>query len=104
MEDLNAREIAYFLPLVVAAFWIGLYPKPVMDVLKQPVIKLVQQVNPAFFAQEALEASQRDAARIGMAGMAAPAHAAPEAHEGAGIHVEAPAAHGEAAPSHGGHH
>ena len=46
MADLNAREIAYFVPLLVAAFWIGLYPKPLMDVLRKPVDKLVTQVNP----------------------------------------------------------
>jgi ATP-dependent protease Clp ATPase subunit len=49
MSDLTARELAYLLPLVVSAFWIGLYPKPIMDVLRQPVQKLVQQVNPSFY-------------------------------------------------------
>jgi len=69
MKDLNAREIAYFLPLVVAAFWIGLYPKPVMNILREPVKKLVQQVNPDFYKGEALEAGQRAAAKAGMAAM-----------------------------------
>jgi NADH-quinone oxidoreductase subunit M len=94
MADLNAREIAYFLPLVVAAFWIGLYPRPVMAILKEPVTKLVMQVNPDFYKQEALEAGQRKAAALGMAGMKAPAH-----HEAAETHGEAPDA--EAAHSHG---
>lgn len=49
MEDLNTREIAYFLPLLIAAFWIGLYPKPIMDILHKPVHKLVQQINPQFY-------------------------------------------------------
>jgi NADH-quinone oxidoreductase subunit M len=52
MSDLNAREMAYLLPLVAAAFWIGLYPKPIMDVLRQPIQKLVQQVNPSFYLNE----------------------------------------------------
>jgi len=87
MADLNAREIAYFLPLLLAAFWIGLYPKPVMDVLREPVIKLVQQVNPGFYAQEARDKAmaevQRNAAKAGMAAMAAPggAHAPAEGGE-----------------------
>ena len=95
MSDLNPREIAYFLPLVVAAFWIGLYPRPVMAILKEPVIKLVQQVNPDFFKQEALEGVQREAAKVGMAAMQAPHHhaEAAEAAEGA-----------EAEPSQGGGH
>jgi len=78
MADLNAREIAYFLPLLVAAFWIGLYPKPLLEVLDAPVHKLVTQVNPDFYRQEALTAAQRMAAKAGMAAMAAPAEA--EAH------------------------
>jgi NADH-quinone oxidoreductase subunit M len=81
MADLNAREIAYFAPLVLAAFWIGLYPKAMMDVLRQPVVKLVQQVNPEFYRQEALEAGQRAAAKAGMAAMGLPG-AKPESEEG----------------------
>lgn len=84
MPDLTVREIAYFAPLIVAAFWIGLYPKPVMDVLDKPVAKLVGQIDPGFYKAERLEAQQIEAARIGMAGMQAapgteevPAHGEP---------------------------
>jgi NADH-quinone oxidoreductase subunit M len=72
MKDLNAREIAYFLPLVAAAFWIGIYPRPVMAVLQAPVKKLVQQVNPDFYAQESLAEGQRVAAQFGAKAMNAP--------------------------------
>jgi len=76
MADLNGREIAYFVPLVLAAFWIGLYPKAMMDVLRQPVIKLVQQVNPGFYEAEArmqaMADGQKAAARAGMAAMSLP--------------------------------
>jgi NADH-quinone oxidoreductase subunit M len=72
MPDLNAREVAYFAPLVLAAFWIGLYPKPLMDVLDKPVQHLVEQVNPAMLKAEALEATHAAAAKVGMAGMKAP--------------------------------
>ena len=104
MEDLNQREVLYFAPLVVMAFWIGLYPKPFMDVMDAPVRKLVTQINPGFFAAEALAGKQAEAAKLGMQGMAAPAHAdaAPTGHEvhGSPAH-EAPS---HEAPAHGGGH
>jgi len=78
MKDLNAREIAYFLPLVVAAFWIGIYPKPVMAVLQAPVKKLVQQVNPDFYTQESLAEGQRVAAQVGAKAMNAPGQTSQE--------------------------
>ena len=31
--DLSGRELATFIPLVVLAFWIGLYPKPFFQIL-----------------------------------------------------------------------
>ncbi|NTW86157.1 MAG: NADH-quinone oxidoreductase subunit M [Holophagaceae bacterium] len=108
MEDLNLREILYFAPLVIAAFWIGLYPKPVMDVMDAPVRKLVEQVTPGFHAAQDLAAKQAAAARLGMQGMTAPAAhhgAAPAAHEAAPAGHAAPhaePAHG--APAHGGGH
>jgi NADH-quinone oxidoreductase subunit M len=69
MADLTPREIAYFMPLLAAAFWIGLYPKPVMDVLSKPVAKLVRQIDPNFYNGNSLQARQAEAARIGMAAM-----------------------------------
>ena len=106
MEDLNLREILYFAPLVIAAFWIGLYPGPIMDVMDAPVRKLVEQVSPGFHAAQDLAAKQAAAAKLGMKGMTAPAahhDAAPAGHEAAPAgHEAAPAAHG--APAHGGGH
>ncbi|RLE21455.1 MAG: Fe-S-binding domain-containing protein, partial [Acidobacteria bacterium] len=52
LSDLNGREIAYFMPLVIAAFWIGLYPKPFFKILEKPVNHLVEQVQPDFFKRE----------------------------------------------------
>jgi NADH-quinone oxidoreductase subunit M len=105
MEDLNLREVLYFAPLVIVAFWIGMYPKPIMDVMDAPVRKLVEQVTPGFHAAEALAAKQAIAAKLGMKGMTAPA----AHHEVAPGHEPAPAAHTEghapsAAPAHGGGH
>jgi len=45
LHDLNFREIATLVPLVVLAFWIGLYPRPFFRILEEPVQRLVQQVN-----------------------------------------------------------
>jgi NADH-quinone oxidoreductase subunit M len=85
MADLNAREIAYFVPLVIVAFWIGLYPKAMMDVLRAPVVKLVQQVNPGFYEAEAkmqaMADGQKAAAQAGMAAMSLPG-AKSESEEG----------------------
>ncbi|WP_005036143.1 complex I subunit 4 family protein [Holophaga foetida] len=94
MKDLNAREIAYFAPLVVVAFWIGLNPTPIMEILAKPVEKLVIQVNPDFYKHEELAKVQAEAAKVGMAAMAAPAH-----HEAAEAHESAT----PAAEVHGGH-
>jgi len=45
LPDLNAREIAVLLPLVALAFGIGLYPKPLFDLVQIPVAALVERVH-----------------------------------------------------------
>jgi NADH-quinone oxidoreductase subunit M len=49
LKDLNWREIATLVPLIIWAFWIGLYPKPFFNVLEKPVAAIVQRVNPDFY-------------------------------------------------------
>ncbi len=49
LKDLSFREIMTLVPLVIWAFWIGIYPKPFFDVLEKPVNAIVQSVNPNFF-------------------------------------------------------
>ncbi len=46
LQDLNLRELATFVPLIILAFWIGLYPKTFLQYLDQPVIQIVQRVRP----------------------------------------------------------
>jgi NADH-quinone oxidoreductase subunit M len=41
LRDLNGREIATVLPLLIFIFWIGLYPKPFFDLMAPAVDKLV---------------------------------------------------------------
>jgi len=50
LKDLNLREIMTLVPLVIWAFWIGIYPKPFFKVLEKPVAAIVQRVNPGFYA------------------------------------------------------
>ncbi len=45
LPDLNARETAVLLPLVALAFAIGLYPKPLFDIIQKPVAELVGRVH-----------------------------------------------------------
>ena len=49
LPDMNLREHAVLLPLVVMAFWIGIYPKPFFAVIERPVERIVRQVNPGFY-------------------------------------------------------
>jgi NADH-quinone oxidoreductase subunit M len=49
LKDLTVREFATFLPLVVLAFWIGVFPKPFLAVIDKPVEKIIRIVNPAHF-------------------------------------------------------
>jgi hypothetical protein len=36
-------------PLIIVAFWIGLYPAPFFKALDKPVNKLVAKVRPDYF-------------------------------------------------------
>jgi NADH-quinone oxidoreductase subunit M len=49
LSDLNLREYVTLIPLVLWAFWIGLYPKPYFTILEQPVKQIVEQVNPDYY-------------------------------------------------------
>jgi len=52
LEDLNAREYATLIPLVILMFWIGIYPKPLFRYLERPVQQIVEQVNPGYYGAE----------------------------------------------------
>jgi NADH-quinone oxidoreductase subunit M len=47
MADLSRREIAIFAPLVLAVLWMGVYPKPVLDVFSASVDQLVVRYQEA---------------------------------------------------------
>ncbi|HYG98164.1 MAG TPA: NADH-quinone oxidoreductase subunit M [Terriglobales bacterium] len=48
LNDLSGREIATFVPLIVLALWIGLYPKPFFQILDQPVRQIVATARPDY--------------------------------------------------------
>jgi NADH-quinone oxidoreductase subunit M len=48
LKDLSARELATLVPLVILAFAIGLYPKPLFQILATPVNNLVATVRPDY--------------------------------------------------------
>src|SRR6476646_2195495 len=58
LPDLNLREWATLLPLIIMAFWIGLYPAPFFKALDKPVNKLVEIVHAAAPPDAPKEASR----------------------------------------------
>jgi NADH-quinone oxidoreductase subunit M len=48
LADLSPREVATFVPLIVLAVWIGIYPKPFLDRLAPTVTAVIARVNPAY--------------------------------------------------------
>jgi NADH-quinone oxidoreductase subunit M len=68
LKDLNLRELATLVPLVVLCFWIGIYPKPFLAFLHKPMAQLAEIVRPG-----------RSAAQ-GLAANAVPPHAPAPAH------------------------
>jgi len=48
LPDLSIREWAYMVPLLILSLWIGVYPKPFLEYIQQPVNALVKQVRPEY--------------------------------------------------------
>jgi NADH-quinone oxidoreductase subunit M len=49
LPDLHFGEYLTLVPLVLAAFWIGIYPAPLFRVLDKPVQQLVERYNPSYY-------------------------------------------------------
>ncbi len=54
LPDLNLREFATFVPLLILVVWIGLYPKPFLDRLETSVARVMARVNSAYAPFNAL--------------------------------------------------
>jgi NADH-quinone oxidoreductase subunit M len=48
LPDLSLRELATFVPLIILAFWIGLYPAPFINRLDTSVSKVMARVNTSY--------------------------------------------------------
>ena len=55
---MNYREIGYLLPLVILMFWIGLYPRPYLNLMQPTVNHYVTKM------QERQQAAQSEAERV----------------------------------------
>jgi NADH-quinone oxidoreductase subunit M len=49
VKDLNRRELALGVALVACMVWIGVYPKPIFDLLDKPVEYVVRKVDPNYY-------------------------------------------------------
>ena len=48
LADLSQREFATFLPLLILAVWMGLYPAPFLRRLDTSVQRIVARVSPQY--------------------------------------------------------
>jgi NADH-quinone oxidoreductase subunit M len=80
LVDLNARELATLVPLVVLCFWIGVYPKPFLAFLHKPVGKVAALVQPAKYGPNTALAASPAAADPHAAADPAPAAEPAPAH------------------------
>src|SRR6266699_3869823 len=46
--DLNVRERAYMTPLLLLSLWVGVYPKPFLEYIQQPVNAVVRHMRPDY--------------------------------------------------------
>jgi len=68
LQDLNAREIIYMVPLLLLMFWIGLYPKPFIEIMTPAANNTIRMVNRGVADQKQVHLSleyPKDAVPIG---------------------------------------
>jgi NADH-quinone oxidoreductase subunit M len=59
LSDLSFREVIVFVPLIIWAVWIGIYPKPYFDILEKPVAQIMERVRPGYYEGGAQNARAR---------------------------------------------
>ena len=60
LADLNVRELATFVPLIILAVWIGLYPSPFLRRLETSVERVMTRVNADYAPQNVMAVCQDD--------------------------------------------
>jgi len=63
LPDLNMREFATFVPLMILAVWIGLYPAPFLRRLETSVNRVVARVNPEYQAGRTVSLAECESRR-----------------------------------------
>ena len=58
LKDLNLREMVTLVPIVVLIFWIGVYPKPFLNMIEPPVEKVVLKLQRAQISMGILPADR----------------------------------------------
>ncbi len=56
LKDLNWRERIVLIPLIIAIFWIGIYPKPFFDRMEPSVKSLIEDAQMKYERNQALKA------------------------------------------------
>jgi NADH-quinone oxidoreductase subunit M len=64
MLDLDRREMAILVPMVVIVMWMGVYPAPILDAMSVSVDNLLSRYNAALTASQATAAAPDIADRI----------------------------------------
>jgi len=88
--DLNVREIAIMIPLLVMIFFLGLYPKPFIEKMEPAVKKLVAQVRVTSVNAQSLPSDMQIQMPAGHSGMQQmpvghPGGEMPAGHPGGGV-------------------
>ena len=52
VPDVNRRELSLMVALIALMIWIGVYPKPLLDMIEKPVDYVVNKVDPQYFNRE----------------------------------------------------
>jgi NADH-quinone oxidoreductase subunit M len=92
LPDLNLREYATLVPLVVLCFWIGIYPKPFFEIIDPPMRRIVNRVNPGYYLVDPVKPVEVPGPAA--AGSAKEPEPAPAESVGRQPEIEMPAAHG----------
>jgi NADH-quinone oxidoreductase subunit M len=53
LQDMSLREVMTFVPLIILAVWIGIYPTPFLNRLNTSVDRVVARVSPQYLPQSA---------------------------------------------------